>query len=137
MQSRPGRSHMVADRMRQLGLAVFSPGPALAGLALIALGLSGAGGAGCTLLLDTNGVAPSSKCETDDDCAKFSNAACDDIKKHCVPRLPLVDAGVVAPTGTAGTSGLTCELSFDNKARIFQSGPDGGLRALPLPDAGP
>jgi hypothetical protein len=128
---------MVADRMRQLGSAVLSPGPALAGLALIALGLSSAGGAGCTLLLDTNGATPSSKCETDDDCAKFPNAACDDIKKHCVPRLPPVDSGVVAPTGTGGGSGLTCELSFDNKTRIFQTGLDGGLRPLPPPDAGP
>ena len=106
--------------MRQLGPAV---------LVLIALGISMGGGAGCTLLLDTS--SSPNKCETDNDCARFPNAACDDARKQCVPRLPYVDSG--APdTGAGGTSGgLTCELTFDNQARINLSGPDGGLRPLP------
>ena len=105
--------------MRQLGPAV---------LVLIALGISMGGGVGCTLLLDTSGNP--TRCETDDDCARFPNAACDDAKKQCVPRLPYVDSGA-ADRGVGGTSGgLTCEQTFDNQARINLSGPDGGLRPL-------
>jgi hypothetical protein len=107
--------------MRQLGPAA---------LVLIVLCISMGGGAGCTLLLDTS-ANPTTRCETDGDCARFANAACDDARKQCVPRLPYVDSG--APdTGAGGTSGgLTCELAFDNAARINLSGPDGGLRPLP------
>lgn len=110
--------------MRQLGPAV---------LVLIVLSASAGGGVGCTLLLDTS--TNPHRCETDDDCAIFPNAACDDAKKQCVPRLPYVDSG--APDmGTGGTSGgLTCEQTFDNQARLNFVGPDGGLR--PLPDGGP
>jgi hypothetical protein len=106
--------------MRQLGPAV---------LVLIALAVSTGGGVGCTLLLDTS--SNPHKCATDDDCALLPNAVCDDARKTCVPRLPYVDSG--APdTGAGGTSGgLTCEQSFDNKARISFPGPDGGLRPLP------
>jgi hypothetical protein len=106
--------------MRQLGPAV---------LVLTVLGIAAVDGTGCTLLLDTS--ASPHKCETDDDCARLPNAACDDARKQCVPRLPFVDSG--APdTGAGGTSGgLACELSFDNRVRINASGPDGGLRPLP------
>ena len=108
--------------MRQLGPAA---------LVLIALGISMGGGAGCTLLLDTS-TNPTTRCETDGDCARFPNAACDDARKQCVPRLPYVDSGAPPDTGAGGTSGgLTCELAFDNQAPINLSGPDGGLRPLP------
>ena len=115
--------------MRQLGPA---------GLALIVLCISVAGGtsgAGCSILLDSS--ANPYKCVTDDDYVRFPSAACDDVKKECVPRLPMFDAGMVDTGGAGGTSGLTCELSFDNKARINVTGPDGGLRPLPPQDGGP
>jgi hypothetical protein len=110
--------------MRQLGPT---------GLALIVLCISMAGGAGCSILLDSS--ANPYKCQNDDDCGRFPSAVCDDIKKECVPRLPIVDSGTV-DTGAGGTSGLTCELSFDNQARINLMGPDGGLRPLPPVDGG-
>lgn len=114
--------------MRQLGPA---------GLALIGLCISVGGGVGCSILLDSS--ANPYKCVTDDDCARFPNAACDAIKKECVPRLPIFDAGAVDTGGAGGTSGLTCELTFDNRARLNSAGPDGGLRPLPTPpqDGGP
>jgi len=125
MQSGRGRSHMVPNRMTSC--AVFRRGPTLAALALLALGVS-AGGGGCTLLLDAD--ANPYKCSTSADCNRFPNAVCDDARKQCVPRLPFVDGG--PPEGGAGgTSGLTCEFSFDNAARIHGPGPDGGLRPLP------
>jgi hypothetical protein len=113
--------------MRQLGTAL-RPGPALAGLALLILGVSVGGGTGCTLLLDTSGNAY--KCSSDSDCTHFPNAVCDSARKQCVPRLPYVDSGVL-DTGAGGTSGLTCEQSFDNGQRLTMTGPDGGLRPLP------
>ncbi len=107
--------------MRQLGPVA---------LVLIVLSISAGGGVGCTLLLDT--TSNPYKCETDDDCVRLPNAACDDAKKQCVPRLPFVDAAAGSDTGAGGTSGgLSCELSFDNRVRINVSGPDGGLRPLP------
>jgi hypothetical protein len=119
--------------MRQLG-AVLRPGPALAGVALMFLGISIGGMAGCTLLLDT--TANPYKCSTDDDCKHFPNAACDNARKQCVPRLPNASGDSGPPDdGAGGTSGLTCELTFDNKARLSQTAPDGGLR--PLPDGAP
>jgi hypothetical protein len=110
--------------MRQLGPA---------GLVLIALGIAVGGGVvGCTLLLDAS--ADPFKCANDIDCARFPDAVCDSVRRQCVPRLPYADGG--APdTGAGGTSGLTCELTFDNDARLNSRGPDGGLR--PLPDGGP
>jgi len=79
-------------------------------------------------LLDAN--ADPYKCSTNADCERFPNAVCDSARKQCVPRLPFVDGG--PPDGGAGgTSGLTCELSFDNAVRIYAPGPDGGLRPLP------
>jgi len=112
--------------MRQLGPA---------GLALIVLCISVGGGAGCSILLDSS--ANPYKCVTDDDCSRFPDAVCDAIKKVCVPRLPIVDSGAVDTGGAGGTSGLTCEVSFDNAARINLTGPDGGLRPLPPVDGGP
>ena len=102
--------------MRQLGPVA---------LVLIVLSIS----AGCTLLLDTS--SSPYKCETDDDCVRLPNAACDDVKKQCVPRLPFVDGGAPSDTGAGGTGGLSCELFFDNRVRINVTGPDGGLRPLP------
>jgi hypothetical protein len=106
----------------------------LCGLAVAALALSAAGGGGCTLLLDTS--ANPQKCSNDGDCARFPNAACDDARKICVPKLPYAnDAGMGMPdTGAGGTA--ACELAFDNAARINAFGPDGGLRPLPDPDGG-
>jgi len=115
--------------MRQLG-SVLRPGPSLAGLALIVLigGVSVGGGAGCTLLLDTS--SNPYRCSTDGDCARFPNAVCDNARKECVPRLPYPDSGM-PDSGAGGTSGLTCEVTFDNGLRLTQVGPDGGLRPLP------
>jgi hypothetical protein len=127
MQRGRSPSTIVADRMRTFGWAAL-PTPARAALALLLFGVSLAGAPACTLLLDTSGTP--SKCETDGDCIRFPNAACDGIKKECVPRQPYTDGGTL-DAGAGGTSGLTCELSFDNKARIHLSGPDGGLRPLP------
>lgn len=110
--------------MRQLGPA---------GWVLIALGISVGGGIGCTLLLDAS--ADPYKCVNDIDCAVFPDAVCDSVKRECVPRLPFAEGGV-PDTGAGGTSGLTCELSFDNNARLNLRGADGGLRPLP-PDGGP
>ena len=93
--------------------------------AIAMIGMS-ATGAGCSVLL-APGDNPQ-KCRTDADCARFPNAACDGVRKLCVPRLPYAgDSG--APLGTGGS--LACELSFDNAARITMPGPDGGLRPLP------
>jgi hypothetical protein len=103
--------------------------------AVAAVCLTAALGAGCTLLLDT--TANPHKCTTDDDCTRFPNAACDNARKVCVPKLPyLVDSGVM-DTGAGGTGGgPACELAFDNAGRLNGVGPDGGLRPLPQGDAG-
>jgi hypothetical protein len=114
--------------MRQLG-TVLRPGPALVGLGLLIVGVWAGGGAGCTLLLDT-GASPY-KCSSDADCARFPNAVCDSARRECVPRLPYADGGP-PDTGAGGTSGLTCQMTFDNGTRLHQSGPDGGL--VPLPE---
>jgi hypothetical protein len=101
--------------------------------AVAVVGLYTASGAGCTLLLDTS--ANPHKCSTDADCARFPNAACDNARKVCVPKLPYVSDAGTLETGAGGTGGgPACELSFDNNARIGVTGPDGGLR--PLPEAG-
>jgi hypothetical protein len=122
MQSGRGPSHIVPDRMKLR--AVIRP----PGWALLALGLAAGGGLGCTLLLDAD--ANPYKCSTSADCNRFPNAVCDDARKQCVPRLPFLDGGTL-DTGSGGTSGLTCEVSFDNALRIHGPGPDGGLRPLP------
>jgi hypothetical protein len=121
--------------MRQSG-SDLRPSPALAGLALIilTLGASVGGGSGCTLLLDTSGNPY--KCGNDNDCARFPNAVCDSARKQCVPRLPYADSGVPVDTGAGGTSGLTCEVTFDNALRLTAVGPDGGLRPLPTDQDG-
>jgi len=121
--------------MRQLGL--FSrPRRVLAGLALAGtvagtitlFGLS-IGGAGCSLLLETD-IKPH-KCTTDDDCASLPSAACDNARKECVPKLPVggVDGG--QPDADAGPIAPACEIAFDNSTRVMFIGPDGGLRPLP------
>lgn len=128
--------------MRRLGFkpatraAHFPPPRALAAV-VVALLLSlflAASGAGCSLLLDYE--SDPYKCVIDSDCTRFTNAACDSIRKQCVPRLPSgqFDAGAPADGGDAGDGGpgaLTCEISFDNTVRLTLTGPDGGLRPLP------
>jgi hypothetical protein len=104
----------------------FRSGRALAALALVVAAAS-SGGAGCSLLLDTDASLPT--CNSDADCARFPNAACDSARRICVPRLPSAIGDGGAGSDTAGP--LTCELSFDNQARIALPGPDGGLRPLP------
>jgi hypothetical protein len=91
--------------------------------------------AGCTLLLDTS--ANPHKCNNDADCARFPNAACDNVRKVCVPKLPYLTDAAPIETGAGGTGGAAaCELSFDNAGRLNGVGPDGGLRPLPQGDAG-
>jgi hypothetical protein len=117
--------------MRQLGK--FSrPGRALAGVALLVSGVFAGGGLGCSLMLDTD-VDPY-RCHNDQDRARYPNAACDSIRKECVPRLPGLggDSGSQPDAGGGNDAGgLACELSFDNDLRIPLGGADGGLRPLP------
>jgi hypothetical protein len=103
----------------------------IGGVVAAALGLSVAGGVGCTLLLDTSNNPQ--KCSTDADCARFPNAACDNARRQCVPKLPYGSDAGTSETGAGGAG--ACELWFDNSARIAGNGPDGGLR--PLPTDGP
>ncbi len=119
--------------MRQLG-TFFRPARVLAGVALLLSGVFAGGAVGCSLMLDTD-VNPY-RCVRDADCVRYPNAVCDTVRKECVPRLPsqVVDGGAPMDTGGGGgddASALTCELTFDNRARIPSGGPDGGL--LPLP----
>jgi hypothetical protein len=112
---------------------VSRAGRARVALTTAAVCLTAAIGAGCTLLLDTS--ANPQKCSNDADCARFPNAACDDARKVCVPKLPYLTDGGATDTGAGGTGGApACQLSFDNASRINGVGPDGGLR--PLPEAG-
>jgi len=72
---------------------VRSSGRVLGGLVAAAgviavMALAAAGGGGCTLLLDTSGNPQ--KCSNDADCARFPDAACDNARKQCVPKLPYV-----------------------------------------------
>jgi hypothetical protein len=101
---------------------------------VLAFGLLGASAA-CTLLLDTD--ANPQTCKIDADCARFPNAACDNARRVCVPRLPSVvmDGGVPLDGSVDTGGGLVCQAAFDNAARITMTGPDGGLR--PLPEAAP
>jgi hypothetical protein len=109
--------------------ATSRPGRALTALVFAVWGVAVAGGAGCSLLLDTD--ANPYTCNNDQDCARYPNAACDNVRRQCVPRLPTVvsDAGAPPPDGS---SPLTCELVFDNSRRVTLRGPDGGL--IPLPE---
>jgi len=113
--------------MRELG-AISRPGRALTALVFAVWVVSVAGGAGCSLLLDTD--ANPYLCNTDQDCARYPNAACDNVRKQCVPRLP--SAGMDAGAPPDGSGALTCELAFDNSRRVALSGPDGGLLPLPV-----
>ena len=131
-------SHNLPNCMRRLGFrrvfraARFAPIAAVAGLLAFALG---GGGTGCSLLLDyeSNPYA----CVIDSDCARYSNAVCDSVRKVCVQRFPtgLADAGAPADASDGGRDdgpgALTCELAFDNDNRLTLRGPDGGLRPLP------
>ena len=116
--------------MRELS-AIFRPGRPFAALLFAVWGLSAAGTTGCSVLLDTD-MNPYS-CSTDQDCTRYPDAACDSVRKMCVPRLPTVSSDGGAPPD--GPGALTCELSFDNNLRVLGRGPDGGL--LPLPAEGP
>lgn len=116
--------------MRKLG-AISRPGRALTALAFAVWGLFVAGGAGCSLLLDTD--SNPYMCNTDQDCARYPNAACDNARRQCVPRLPSAGSDAGAPPD--GPGALTCQLTFDNSRRVGLVGPDGGL--LPLPAEGP
>ena len=115
---------------------VRSSGRVLGGLVAAAgviavMALAASGGGGCTLLLDTSGNPQ--KCSNDADCARFPDAACDNARKQCVPKLPYVttDSGAPADGGGGGAGGApACDLSFDNRSRL-PGGPDGGLRPLP------
>jgi hypothetical protein len=101
-------------------------------VALAIVGVLAGGGAGCSVLLDTD--TNPYKCTTSADCTRYPDAVCDTARKQCVARLPPVgfDAGVAdGGGGTGGTGGLTCELAFDNRTRVPLDGPDGGLRPLP------
>ena len=100
-------------------------------VALTILGVFAGGGAGCSVLLETD--TNPYKCTTDADCLRYaSNAACDSSRKQCVTRLPPFTPDAGAPdAGSGGTGGLSCTLSFDNRLRIPLDGPDGGLRPLP------
>ena len=114
-------------------LVKFSwPARVLAGVVLLVSGVFAGGGIGCSLMLDTD--ANPYRCHNDQDCARYPNAACDSIRKECVPRLPGLGTDSGAQTDAGGgndAGGLACELSFDNSLRIPLSGPDGGLRPLP------
>jgi hypothetical protein len=123
--------------MRGLGFtrlfrsARFAPTAALAGLFIFA---AAGGGAGCSLLLDYE--SNPYKCVIDSDCARYTNAVCDSARKVCVPRFPnaITDAGAADASDGGrdeGPGALTCELAFDNSARLTLVGPDGGLRPLP------
>jgi hypothetical protein len=113
--------------MRELG-AMSRPRRALAALVLAVWGLSAAGTTGCSLVLDTD--TNPYQCSTDQDCTRYPDAACDSVRKMCVPRLPPIGSDGGAPPD--GPGALTCELSFDNNLRVLGRGPDGGL--LPLPE---
>jgi hypothetical protein len=110
--------------------AFIHSGRALAGVLLVALALAGSGAA-CSLILDAD--ANPQRCSKEADCARFPDAVCDNARRVCVPRLPrvMMDAGSQNDAVADGGGGLTCELSFDNQARIALPGPDGGLRPLP------
>ena len=113
--------------------AHLAPGRVLAALFIILL--LAAGGAGCSLLLDYE--SDPYRCVIDSDCARFTSAACDTVRKQCVPRFPSgqSDAGLGGDTGDGarddGPGALSCEMSFNNAARLMLTGADGGLRPLP------
>jgi hypothetical protein len=100
-------------------------------VALVVLGAFAGSGTGCSVLLETD--TNPYKCTTSADCAGHPDAVCDTSRKQCVQRLPPFspDAGVPDGGGSGGTSGLTCQLAFDNRTRLPLDGPDGGLRPLP------
>ena len=100
-------------------------------VALAILGVFAGGGAGCSVLLETD--TNPYKCTTDADCLRYaSNAACDNSRMQCVTRLPPFTPDAGTPDGGGGGSGgLSCTLSFDNRLRVPLDGPDGGLRPLP------
>jgi hypothetical protein len=86
---------------------------------------------GCSVVLETDTNPP--RCVIDADCARFTSAVCDSVRKACVPRLPTLQPDAGSPdTGEPDAGALACELSFDNAIRV-PVGPDGGLRALPEP----
>jgi hypothetical protein len=123
------------DFTRLFRLVHFAPPVVAASLAagLVALVL-GAGGTGCSLLVDYE--SNPYRCVIDSDCTRYPNAVCDSARKVCVPRLPggVIDAGAPADASDGGQDGpgaLTCELAFDNDSRLTLVGPDGGLRPLP------
>ncbi len=96
------------------------PGRALAALVFAVWGLLVAGGAGCSLLLDTD--ANPYMCNTDQDCARYPNAACDNVRRQCVPRLPVGRCG--RRRSAARRAGRS-----DVRARVRQQQAGGARRA--------
>jgi hypothetical protein len=123
------------------------------GRALWVAVLVGVAAAGCSVLLDTN----AEQCQSDRDCARFPNAACDLVVHLCVPVMMSVvhppDASANDGADTAATAACHDEtgcipcadggptpleactaskcISFDNHARLQNLGPDGKLTPLP------
>lgn len=115
--------------------------------------LIGAATAGCTLALDTRPV----QCGRDQDCARFSKSICDVAIRICVPALSASAGGTGGDgSGFGGAGGARCRVPsgcvsclpaqgsdssnactdatcvpFDNRARLSNLAPDGGLKPLP------
>lgn len=100
-------------------------------LSLFGIALAmGVGVVACTFLVN----ADATQCTSDADCARFGTAICN-LSTHLCRASDLVtpDAGGSAdgddPLGVDGPAALC--FSFDNKTRLANLSPDGGL--LPLP----
>jgi hypothetical protein len=120
-----------------------------------AAAIGAAASGGCSVLLDTS----AEQCHNNNDCTRFPNAVCNLANHLCVMRVASTQPDAhVDPDGSTQTGpGLAaCHdetgcipcpaaatpsfldactnakcITFDNKARLLNMDPDGGLRQLP------
>lgn len=90
-----------------------------------------AGALACSFLVP----ADATQCTSDADCARFAGSVCNRTLRLCRPADPSGDGGgqldVGGPPPVDGPPGIC--FSFDNKTRLTNLNPDGGLKPLPEP----
>jgi hypothetical protein len=86
------------------------------------------GGMACSFLVN----ADATQCSSDADCARFAGSVCNFATRLCRPGDPAGDGG--GPVDLGGPPPVDAPgicFTFDNKTRLTNLDPDGGLKPLP------